>query len=298
MSVMKTWMMAGLLAVAAASPVEARIGLSSQFVDLLLENLEPGRTYNLLELRGIPYTVKNRGDAPVDVEVVSIPTTKKELKEPYEGVPDPGWVRVTPERMRIEPGESGFGALTISIPDEPELVGKHFQAMIHARTVGTGWMAAGVKTRIRFSIGKGPETLAEEERVRAMVNLNYDLWPSALYANKVEPGAYDVFKREKGMFLLTNRDSQALELVAEAAPWRGPIPEGYEPLPDMSWVSFDPKMVKVEPMSVGQVKVHLDIPEKARGKAYAFLVRLSLPIGTIVNQTNRVFIRVDGGAKE
>ena len=60
--------------VGCAAEARAVIGLSTQFVNVVMENLEPGRSYNLRELRGIPYTVKNRGDGAVDVIVeVTVP---------------------------------------------------------------------------------------------------------------------------------------------------------------------------------------------------------------------------------
>lgn len=283
-------------AVAAAlgvSEAAAAIGLSSQFVNVAMENLEPGKSYNLLELRGLPYTVKNRGDGPVEVLVEIQPPTTAEVLAPYEPIPDPTWVSVSPGRMRLEAGEPGFAALTISIPDDPKLVGRHFQGQIWAHTVNTGLLAAGVRSNVRFSIGKGPETLEDEAKEKAMVSLNYDLWPAALYVKKAKVGAYDPQKEEGRQFVLTNRAEETLELVASAVPWeRLALPAGYEAPKDLSWVKVEPSTVKVDPVSLERVRLKLDVPEAYKGKKLAFLIQLALPIGTVVNRTNRVLVEV------
>lgn len=277
----------------AAGGAGATIGLSSQFVNVAMENLEPGRTYNLLELRGLPYTVKNRGDGVVDVLVELVAPTTAEVLVPYEPIPDPTWMSISPRQLRLEPGEAGFAALTITIPDEPALKGRHFQGEIWAHTMTTGLLAAGVRSKVRFSIGASPDTLEERSREKAMVALNYELWPSALYVKKAKVGRYEPHKEEGRQFVLTNRAEEPLELVATAVPWeRLAVPAGYEAPKDLSWVKIDPVKVSVEPVSLERVRLAMDIPEALRGKKLAFLIQLSLPIGTIVNRTNRVLVEV------
>lgn len=283
------------LAAGLIAPAWAAFGLSSQFVNVVMEGLQPGRTYNIRELQGIPYTVKNRGDGPVEVQVEVQAPAAKELYQGYEPVPDPTWVELVPARYRLGKGEVGFSDVIIRVPDDPKHVGKHYQAAIWAHTLETGLLAAGVKSVIRFSIGKGPETLEAEARAKAMVDLNYDLWPAALSVTAAKPGRYDVKKAEKKSFKLTNRSEKELELVFGAVPWLGStmgLPPGFEKIEDLSWVSFEPKQVKVEGESLKEVRMMLDVPERLKGKKVAFLVQLTLPIGTIVNATTRVYVTI------
>ena len=287
-----TVLLAGVLTLGATG-AEATIGLSSQFVNVAMENLEPGKSYNLLELRGLPYTVKNRGDAPVEVLIELQAPTTAEVMASYEPIPDPTWLSISPRQLRLEPGEPGFAALTITIPNDPKLVGRHFQGLIWARTMTTGLLAAGVRSSVRFSIGAGPETLEERARDKAMVALNYDLWPAALYVKKARAGVYDPQKEEGRQFVLTNRAEEPLELVVTAVPWeRLALPAGYEAPLDLSWVKVETPKVTVDPVSLERVRLKMDIPESLKGKKLAFLIQLSLPIGTIVNRTNRVLVEV------
>lgn len=290
MHMRNAWLLAALLVPAEA---EAKIGLSSQFINVAIENLKPGRTYNLRELKGVPYTVKNRGDAPADVIVEVLVPEAKMVREPYAPIPDPTWVRINPDRYRLGPGDAGFSDLVISIPDDPALVGKHFHAVVWAHTVGTGLLQAGVKSDIRFSVGKGPETEAEDKRRAAMVELNYDLWPAALSLTAEAGTSHDAKKKEKKSFKLTNRSEKELQLVVKAIPWQTtlvPLPAGYETAQDLSWVKFEPGRIEVEPESLKELKVVLDVPAELKGKKLAFLVQLSLPIGTIVGATHRIYV--------
>ena len=289
--------MAALLAVH-APPGEAKMGISTQFTDVVLAGLKPGLSYNLRELKGVPYTVKNRGDGVVTVQVDVVVPQRKEMIPPYEPLPDPGWVQVRPDRYRLGPGEPGFSDVIITLPDDPGLLGRHYAFALWGRTVDTGMLAGGVESRIRFSVGKSPESLAQEKAAKAMVDLNYDLWPTKLYVRGARPGGpYDVKKEEKRRFILTNRDDEKeLELVFDPLAWRPvfmPLPAGYEAVEDVgNWVRFEPKQVKVEPLSVAEVNMIVDVPERLRGKKVVFFVQLSLPIGVVVGATHAVLMEV------
>lgn len=289
------------LALAAAPAAEARIGLSTQFVDVEFEGLKPGGVYNLRELRGVPYTVKNRSDMPVEVAVeAQIP---KSVEKPYEPIPDPSWIEMAPGRMRVDPESLGFSDIVIRLPDDPSLKGRHFQATIWARTVGTGMLGAGVNSRLRFSVGPGPDTVARRELAEAVVQLNYDLWPNALYLNKAKTGVrYDAKAEEGRQFLLTNRADKALELVPAAAPWPTASlalpPGGWEAVEDLSWVGFEPSTAAVDAFTVRELRVVLDkAPASLKGKKAAFLIQLKLPNGMVVNQTHRAFVTFPEDAK-
>jgi len=284
-----------LLMAAVLVPAQAwaKIGLSSQFINVALENLKPGRTYNLRELKGVPYTVKNRGDAPQEVLVEVLSPQPSQVLAPYEPIPDPTWVTVTPNRYTLQPGDAGFSDLVISVPDDPKLLGRHFHVVIWAHTVGKGLLQAGVKSDVRFSVGKGPETEAEEKRRAAMVELNYDLWPAALSLKPVAGQKWDAKEKEKKSFKLTNRAEKDLELVLKPIPWQTSLvalPAGFETVEDLSWVTFEPETVKVEPESLKEIKVRMQVPEALKGKKIAFLVQLQLPIGTIVGATHRIYV--------
>ena len=102
---LKTALLASVLIFATAGVSRAKVGLSSQFINVVLENLKPGRNYNLRELKGIPYTVKNRGDGPVEVVLETVRPEAKEMAAPYEAIPDPSWIELNPSKVFLGPGQ-------------------------------------------------------------------------------------------------------------------------------------------------------------------------------------------------
>lgn len=282
-----------LFLLAAGRPAHAKIGLSSQFVDVVLENLKPGHSYNIRELKGVPYTVKNRGDSPAEIAVEVVSPSSAECRTPYEPVPDPTWIQVRPSNYRLNAGQPGFSDLVITLPDDPALAGRHFQAKIWAHTKDTGLLAAGVKSDVRFSVGKGPATLEEERRRKAMVDLDYDFYPAALYVRNARPGTYDVKKEEKRSFKVTNRSDKALDLVLKPIAWQStvmPLPPGYAALEDVSWVRVEPEKLHIEADTVQEARITLSAPEAMKGKKVALLMQLSLPIGVVVGASNAVYV--------
>lgn len=286
-----------LCSLAPSGWLQAKIGLSTRFGDAVIEKLELGRSYNIRELRGIPYTVSNVGDDQVEIRLeVRVPKTK-ELQDNYEPIPDPNWIRLSPTRHVIAPGGTAFSDIIISLPDDPKLQGRHFQAGIEAFTLGDGMFGTGVKSRLRFSVGPGPETLKAEKVRKAMVTLNFDIWPPALYVEGAKAGEkYDAHKEEEKAFLITNRASESLEAMFKSAPWRGEgnLPEDTIPAPTPEWLSFKPETLKIKPMSVAQAQPQLNIPKEYAGKKLAFLVQVVLPSGTVISETHRVFVTLKG----
>ncbi|MDE2293020.1 MAG: hypothetical protein KGL53_13135 [Elusimicrobia bacterium] len=287
---------AAALSALLALPAGAAVGIASQFIDVEISGLKPGKSYNIRELEGVPYSVVNKGDAPADIAVDAQIPHKSDVQAPYEAIPDPSWVEMIPSRLRVDPNGVGFADVVIHVPDDPKLKGRHFQVTLWSHTLGTGLISAGVQSRVRFSIGPSPETQAERALAAAVVTLNYDLWPNAIYASDAATGArYDVQAREGRQWMLTNRADKPLTLVPEAAPW--PVNSlalpagGWEAVKDLGWVKFDPPVVTVDPFSVKPIKLVVDhAPAALAGKRAAFLVQLKLTNGMVVSANHQVFV--------
>ena len=273
----------------------ATIGLTSKFVDVVLENLKPGHSYNLRELKGVPYEVKNRGDAAVNIVIEIVPPDAKQLQGSYEAIPDPSWIKTLPEKHSMAAGSNAFSDLIITIPDDAALAGHHYQAMIWAHTVDTGFLGVGVKTRLRFSIGPGPESLKEEKKRKAMVTLNFDIWPQSMYVVGARAGKkYNVKKAEGKSLKISNRADEALEMELKSVPWdqRFTLPEGYEAAPNPGWLVIKPAALKLDPNSIEEVKIFLEIPEEQKGKRFAFVISSNLPNAMTLTASNRVLVTV------
>ena len=272
-----------------ASGAQAVIGLTTRFVDVVLEGLSLGGVYSLRAMKNVPYVVSNRGELPMEIVVEVMPPSSGDLQQSYEPIPDPSWVQVIPDRFNLGIGDSQFSEIVLSIPQDVKLQGRHFQAAIWAHAVDTGFMAVGVRSRLRFSIGQGPESLLAEKKRKAMLSLDLDLRPAKIYVLDVPVGeqeAYDPYEDRKGSkrrLTVTNRAEDTVKLNFTSMPWdvryrRYTLPPGYEPAPDPAWLSFDPAKTDVEGEMIKGVRLKLKIPDKPeyRGKKYAFLISASI----------------------
>jgi hypothetical protein len=140
-------------ALLAAAPALAELGLAVQFPDLEFEQVAPGTVFNVYKERKITYLITNKTDGPVDVVVDVESPPLQSVKAGYEPVLDPKWVKVTPNRFHIEQGKQATAKVILSVPKDKSLIGRHFQAGIHAHTVGTGFLSVGVMHTVRFSVG-------------------------------------------------------------------------------------------------------------------------------------------------
>lgn len=286
-AVMAVWLFAG-------APLWAGVGLVTRFADVILENVKVGQLYNLREVKSMPYTITNLSSLPINVTVeVKAPATG-EVLEGYEAIPDPTWVKAIPQELSIGGNGSAFAELLLQVPDDPKYAGRHFQVILWAHTKDDGFVGVGVKSRLRFSTGAGPETLKEEKRRRAMLTLNFDMSPQSMYLSDVESGPYDVKEMQDKSIKIINRAETAVGFTVKSVPWDGRfVPEpGYEPAPDPSWLKVDPEELEVDGLQIKVVKLALDVPDdkRHRGKRYAFLVKAQTRLGAEVETFTRVFV--------
>lgn len=258
------------------------IGLSTRFSDVILENLGIGASYNISQIKNLPLTVISNSSDETEVQVAVEAPTKEELKEGYEPIPDPTWVRVIPDRYRLAAGARQLSDILINIPDDPKLIGRHFQVMFWAHTLETGFLGVGVRVRVRFSVGsRAPETLRAEMLKKRMLDLNFRLEPVSLGAGEVRLGKTIDLRKEKNVTVkLVNTGSTKLKLKVESANFIEPQrpPQGYEALPDPKWLEVEPKILDSKPDTIVPLKIRIKIPEdeKYRDKKYAGLINVGL----------------------
>lgn len=294
-------LMMGALVLAAQmgahTPAHAVMGLTTRFADVVLENVQVGRLYNLRQEYKVPYTLKNLSESPAKVVIEVLVPEKKELMPDYEAVPDPSWVKLVPSELQMDGKGASFSEILLQVPDDPKYANRNYQAIIWAHSSGAGLIGVGVKSRLRFSTGQGPESLKAEKLRKAMMTLDFDMGPQALYVNDVDKGAaFDVKEKTGKSIKLTNRAESDIKLVASSVKWDGrySIPEGYVAAPDPSWMSVSPDSLTLEGLQIKPLKVVLNIPNDPQhaGKMYAFLVKAQLQLGVEVEMFTRVFVTV------
>ncbi len=285
------------LAFAALGPPSARavIGIGARFGDVILEGLQPGNTYDLKELAHLPFGIQNYGDTDMEVTVEFHRPKKKSLAQNYEEIPDLSWIKANPDKMRIAPKGVGYFDLLLSVPDDPKLVGRHFQVEIEAVGAGMGLYGVATENRIRFSVGPGPETLQAEKKKKAMRQLDFDVTPHMLYLTEVPLGKpWDSRKEEHKTIRVANYARDPLDIQLSVAAWDAniPLPEGYAPIPDPSWIRLKTSTVSVAADEIGQGSLVLDIPDVPanRGKRWAVLIKTGLVGGFWLDAPVKVLV--------
>src|SRR5258708_768215 len=269
------------------------IGLALRFVDITLENVDPGSSFNLRVARNLPLVVINQDeerDAEIVVEVV--PPQAKEMKDGYEPIPDPSWVRVVPNRFKLGPKASASADVLVDIPTDRRHVGHHYEVIIWVHTDQRNRVLmkngviyqVGLRSRLRISIGTpGPAALQREKLLKklAEINVNFSVNPDNIYVQNVGIGKTVDLKPEKKTSLkVVNQadDAVKLKLTSISADENISPQSGYEYAPDPKWLVILPETVAVAGNTIKEVKMQLTVPNKPeyRSKKYAFLIRTTL----------------------
>ncbi|PCI33790.1 MAG: hypothetical protein COB53_12020 [Elusimicrobia bacterium] len=288
----KAWIPIGILLLA-AFPTHAAIGLTSSLMDIVLEDIEPGKDFNILKESGNPYLLTNRGNAPILVRVEVLRPRADELKPGYEPIPDARWISAEPNLLNIKSSSRMPSSLVIRVPDDSRLAGRHFMAVVWSHSVSRSLISVGVKSYIRFSTGSGLQVKETKRAVRAEDLHGFTLRPSVVAIRKARAGRYDPKRKEKLFFELTNR-SDATRLVSlHAQPWTGAkLPKGFSAATDLGWVRFSPSSVKIKPGKTKRVRIKLRIPKNLRGKKIAFFIETRSDASDEPGPRSRILVRV------
>ena len=257
------------------------LSISTRFSDAVLENLDIGESYNVTQMKGLPLTIINGSNVETDILVeVDVPKPN-ELKEGYESIPDPTWVRVLPSQFRLPAGGRNLSDILIAIPNDPKLVGRHFQVMFWAHTLQTGFLGVGVRVRIRFSIGaSSPEALKDEMTRKRLLDLNFRLDPISVSAQDIPLGKKIDLEIKRAVVKLVNTGSTELKLRVVSSKYLNPQrpPSGYEEIPDPSWLKVKPSSFKSKPDTIIPLKITLEVPNlpEYKGKKFAGILNVSL----------------------
>ena len=282
-------------------------GIATKFADVIMEQVTPGKVYNLRTMRNLPYRVVNMSSATADLSItVEIPQ-KDALKPDYEAIPDPSWIRVVPSRMKLNAGEEGLADIILQAPDDPLYRLRHFQANIVCQTaepppgeegVGLAFRVA-LASRLRFSVGgPGPESVRRMQKKGIYQQLNFTLEPDSFnIPGFLAPGKRIELTELGGRISLINRSSQKLEFSLKTIipPAGISAATGYESAPEPSWLEVKPDSVKVPGESMKSVSLALKIPDQPeyRGKRYLFVVRATLKGREIpVEVYSRVYVNI------
>lgn len=251
-------LLAGALAAAAVGlirPAAARMGLGTNFVEVLAEGVPVGSRY-VLESKLVD--AKNNGDEGGAVRFDGDIPLHAYMRPGYEPIPDGAWLSFEPRTVDLGPGESKSVKLVLYVPDDPSLVGRRFQAMVWIHPVqASGNVALGLKSRFLFSVG--PKTPAKPP---AVVESPVKLASIKPYATggrarelvvECDPVTVENFQPE----------TMTYEYLPAPEAWKHLDRRGGERELDLAWIEVWPRTVVVPSLGRNQLAVRVRIPVDA-----------------------------------
>lgn len=132
------------------APLAFAGGLSSNWGEVRIDNLEVGKTYDLNDFLNTTFKIMNNFEQEVSLKLSIVTPQDKELKPGYLALEDTSWVEVKSE-VAIPAQSQEIIPIKISIPETEELKGKKYQFWIWTRTDGQA-VGVGLKSRILITI--------------------------------------------------------------------------------------------------------------------------------------------------
>jgi hypothetical protein len=257
----------------------AASGLRTPFGEVVIRNLRIGQTYSMYKLVNLPLRVVNTGGEPTDIRIETVRASA--LTPGYEPIPTLDWVKVDQGTFTVAPGREAVTDLIISIPNDPKLLGRRFQADIWTHSVDHRAYLVGLKSRLLIHVDSTPPS--EEELKKKFVDerladLDFSISPMNAEAVGVQIGReVDLRKEHKLVIKVVNPNDRTLNFRVRSIPVAESMilaPAGYTEARDPSWLKADKDVVKIEGSSIASLGLKLTIPNEPelRGRDLFFIV--------------------------
>ncbi len=121
--------------------------LRTQFVEVTLDQVKIGQSVRLR----VPLTITNLGANSARIKVDAVTPAPFELRDGYEAIPDPSWIRFERDTFTVEPNETEQTDVILDVPYDVAYLGKRYQVIVFPRSIG-GMVGIGFRGRVLFSV--------------------------------------------------------------------------------------------------------------------------------------------------
>ena len=220
------------------------LGISTEFNNILVENLQIGQEYNLTKLLNLPCKAKNNSDKKVKIKIQPVRPVQQSLKPGFEVIPSTDWIKILNSEISVEPQSFAVSDLVIKIPDDKTLLGRKFQVNIwfYISSVegesGLLSMTPGVEGSLLFSISAE----VKKQKVKP-VDLSFELSPAEVYKVVTSTdnfvGSVEIKNMSKKTVLYEITQANPKDMNIH-------IKEGYELLPENFSLLVVPNRLKIK----------------------------------------------------
>lgn len=274
------------------TPLEAG-GLTSGFAKVVVENLQPGRTYRASKFFQ-RIIVINTTDNPAQMTMQLVRPSPSDVDPGYEPVPDVTWGVLEKDRFDVGPWGEAHSDLLITVPYDKKYLGKKYQIHVWTRAEGLTNVAVGLMHKLLFTVASEFNTEAGKEPAEV---LRFKLDPFEYMAKNVKFNRpIDLYEQSGTAMTLQNPNNRECRYRVEVIPFdSAPILnlKGYEPSTTLHWLDVGEREFEVGAKSERRIPLKINVPRNPnfRNKNYLFLVRATALDGEIpFSVISRVYI--------
>lgn len=271
-------------------------GLSTSFGEILIENLQIGRTYNTKELINLPLLVRNTMNEPIELEMAVRKPAPGETKTGFEPIPDASWIRLEKSSHAVLPGKEAVSNVYITIPKDPKLKGRRFFVQLESHTIPPkkpgAALSVGIGSRLLFTVSTVEGSLTGGETARV-----FSVQPDDLFLTGVKTGqsihSGDAFGKSLKVINANNFSAEYAIASIAVSGSKTKVRKGFEEAPDPKFISFDEDAFQIPPHGDKTVFFTMNIPRDPRylGKNYMFLIETTQRTGTPrIKVYSRIFV--------
>ncbi|MBN1385025.1 MAG: hypothetical protein JW983_09120 [Elusimicrobia bacterium] len=263
-----------IVIILAFNSIASGLGISTEFNNIFIENLQIGGEYNIREIANLPLKVQNTGEEKVRIDIHPVVPQKEHLREGFEVIPSTEWIRLSKERFEVGPEEYAISDVIISIPDDEIYLGKKYQVNLWScvSRIGAGAGMVSVTPGIEGSLLFSIAPVKTKEKIKP-VDLSFEVEPEELYA--VADSTCELI----GIIEIKNisKRSRKYEISQEdinKANIR--IKDGYEAAPEGMILSFVPAELKIRRRKKKSFNVYIEMPDREKyiDKKYMTLMEI------------------------
>ncbi len=224
----------------------------------LVQNISPGKTYNLQETTRIKLSIFNDDSSTHTYALsVSIPSSVGNWEKGYFEIPDPSWCWFSPNAVTIGPRKVGYGNLFFRIPDGEIYYNQRWVVALGILGKQESGIGFGLGIYVRVQI----ETESKED-AGAPPDSPIGIRPSLASFDTIAPGK--TYTRNVTIF---NNGSEKcsfsikpLSSYPDIKP-SGYLTSSYEQIPDPAWISLNAETLTVDPHNNKSLTIKISIPK-------------------------------------
>ncbi len=274
-------------------------GISTTFTEVLIENLQIGKSYSLKKIFNKPYSVKNNSSQSTGFKIKLLPSNEKYLRDGYEPLTDKAWVRLAQTNFKDVPGgKTVFSDIIINPPDDPSYFNKKYQVSIVSETYDDSSkfivIGTAVESFLLFTIAPFKDKISQDQINKLDFNINYNVTPPSIVITNLEiQKAAKTFKA--GELFIENFDDKehTYQLKSLSLEEMKRTKRGYEAAPEPGFLSFSSSSITIPAKESKKISLYLNFPYSTeyKGKKYQFTINTFIDGKDVKGQVyTRIFI--------